>query len=242
MFVVTPAGVIATDPIALRRPEAAQAYMAEIRKITQAPIRYLIYSHSHYDHSTGGKPFKDAGAIVVAHENAKARLMKVSNPDIVMPDQTVKQRRTITLGGETLQLIHLGRSHSDNMLVMLLPRKKIVFTVDWVGVGAPPAAAGFGGDTYLPEWKDGLRQLLAMDWDRMIAGHGARLGTKADVQLQIDWMTDAEAQAKTLADAGRCTPDGRAANTIPTKYSGYAQQAGWNVALERYCNFFNQGY
>jgi len=46
MFVVTKAGVIATDPISLRRP-AAKAYIEEIRKVTQAPIKYVIYSHSH---------------------------------------------------------------------------------------------------------------------------------------------------------------------------------------------------
>ena len=74
MFIVTPAGVIATDPIAYQRPQAAQAYIDEIRKITPAPIKYLVYSHHHYDHSAGGKPFKDAGATFVAHRNARTRL------------------------------------------------------------------------------------------------------------------------------------------------------------------------
>src|SRR6195256_6508324 len=63
IFIVTPEGVIATDPIGERRPQAVTTYIAEIRKITPAPIRYVIYSHSHYDHIAGGKPFKDAGAI-----------------------------------------------------------------------------------------------------------------------------------------------------------------------------------
>src|SRR5262249_3851410 len=71
MFVVTPEGVIATDPIGLRRP-AAKAHIEEIQKITKAPIKYVIYSHSHFDHIAGGQPFKDLGAIFVAHKNAKA--------------------------------------------------------------------------------------------------------------------------------------------------------------------------
>jgi glyoxylase-like metal-dependent hydrolase (beta-lactamase superfamily II) len=53
MFIVTPQGVIATDPIGLRRP-AAKAYIEEIEKITKAPIKYVIYSHSHFDHIAGG--------------------------------------------------------------------------------------------------------------------------------------------------------------------------------------------
>ena len=75
MFIVTPAGVIATDPISERRP-AATAYIDEIRKITQAPIKYVIYSHSHFDHIAGGKPFKDLGATFVAQSNAKARIAR----------------------------------------------------------------------------------------------------------------------------------------------------------------------
>ena len=73
IFVVTKDGVIATDPISYGRPQAAKAYIEEIRKVTQAPIKYLIYSHHHYDHIAGGKPFKEAGAKVVAHKRAKAR-------------------------------------------------------------------------------------------------------------------------------------------------------------------------
>ena len=85
MFVVTPAGVLATDPIAYLRPQAAQAYIDEIRKITAAPIKYLVYSHHHYDHIAGGKPFKDAGAAVVAHRNARTRLEALKYPDVVLP-------------------------------------------------------------------------------------------------------------------------------------------------------------
>ena len=83
MFIVTPDGVIATDPIGERRPAAA-AYIAEIRKITQAPIKYVVYSHSHYDHIAGGKPFKDMGATFVAQTNAKARLAALKPDDIVL--------------------------------------------------------------------------------------------------------------------------------------------------------------
>src|ERR1700739_451881 len=57
MFVVTPAGVIATDPISLRRP--AKPYIDAIQAGTKAPNKYVIYSHSHFDHSAGGPPLKD---------------------------------------------------------------------------------------------------------------------------------------------------------------------------------------
>jgi glyoxylase-like metal-dependent hydrolase (beta-lactamase superfamily II) len=55
MFVVTSAGVIATDPIGYGRPQAVTTYVDEIKKVTNQPVRYVIYSHHHYDHIAGGK-------------------------------------------------------------------------------------------------------------------------------------------------------------------------------------------
>jgi glyoxylase-like metal-dependent hydrolase (beta-lactamase superfamily II) len=57
IFIVTKAGVIATDPVAHGRPTGGQQYVDEIKKVTDQPIKYLIYSHHHYDHIAGGKAF-----------------------------------------------------------------------------------------------------------------------------------------------------------------------------------------
>ena len=130
MFVVTSAGVIATDPIGYGRPQAVTTYIDEIKKVTNQPVRYVIYSHHHYDHIAGGKPFKDAGATFIAHKNAKQRLERLKDPHTVIPDETVDNNRTIRLGDTTLELIYLGLNHSDSMLVMWLPKEKIIFTVD----------------------------------------------------------------------------------------------------------------
>src|SRR5580765_9104539 len=84
MFVVDPAGVLITDPIS---PSAAPVYLAEVRKLTSAPIRYVVYSHHHFDHIAGGAPFKQAGAVFVAHRNAKLQLERLKNPAVVPIDQ-----------------------------------------------------------------------------------------------------------------------------------------------------------
>src|SRR6188474_1061735 len=70
MFIVTKDGVIATDPVAYGRPTGGQQYIDEIKKVTDKPIKFLIYSHHHFDHIAGGKAFKDAGAQIIAHKNA----------------------------------------------------------------------------------------------------------------------------------------------------------------------------
>ena len=108
MFIVTKDGVIATDPVAYGRPTGGQQYVDEIKKVTDKPIKYLIYSHVHFDHIAGGKAFKDAGARVVAHENATKRLKVLKDPHTVLPDESVGNKKTIKLGGTTLELHYLG--------------------------------------------------------------------------------------------------------------------------------------
>ena len=121
MFIVTPAGVIATDPIGYGRPTGGDTYVAEIRKITDKPIKYLIYSHHHYDHIAGGAAFKKAGARIIAHRNVTRRLAPLKDPNTVLPDETFVGNKTIKLGGTTLELSFLGLNHSDSNIVMRLP-------------------------------------------------------------------------------------------------------------------------
>ena len=170
MFIVTKDGVIATDPIGYGRPTGGQDYVAEIKKVTDKPIKFLIYSHHHYDHIAGGKAFKDAGATIIAHKRAKERLAMLNDPNTPLPDQVVNDTgRTIKLGGTTLELKYLGLNHSDSSLVMRLPKEKIVFIVDTIPVGAFPGR-GFI-DIYPLETEEFIKKVLALDWDRLIPGH-----------------------------------------------------------------------
>jgi glyoxylase-like metal-dependent hydrolase (beta-lactamase superfamily II) len=242
MFIVTPEGVIATDPIGERRPQAVTTYIAEIRKITQAPIRYVIYSHSHYDHIAGGKPFKDAGATFVAHENAKTLLTARKNPDIVIPDETVAATRTITLGGTSLELNWVGKNHGLDTLIMRLPREKIIFTVDWI----PINGVQFRGmaDTYVPDIEESLKKVIAMDWDRMIPGHpgpGGRLGTKDDARLHLQYLEDLSAAVKKEVDAGKSYQDAMTGIKLPKYESWPNYNAFLGMNIERYYDFWNRG-
>ncbi len=243
MFIVTPAGVIATDPISYGRPQAAKAYVEEIQKITKAPIKYLVYSHHHYDHIAGGKPFKDAGAIVVAHRRAKERLAALKGLDVVIPDQVVDGKRTITLGGTTLELIFTGRNHSDSSLVMFLPKEKIIFAVDFNSLGAVPSRLAVN-DSYPLEWEASLKKILTLNWERQIPGHpgpGGRLGTKKDMEEQLAFLTDLSAEVKKASDAGKCFDPATKDVRLP-KYGtlqGYEQNIEWNI--HRWCGYWGRG-
>jgi len=109
LFVVTPEGVIGHRPDQ-RGSSGGGGLSAEIRKITQAPVRYVIYSHSHADHIAGGKPFKDAGATFVRTGSPRNAIAKMNRADIVPVDETVDDKRTITLGGTEVELLYVGKT------------------------------------------------------------------------------------------------------------------------------------
>jgi glyoxylase-like metal-dependent hydrolase (beta-lactamase superfamily II) len=180
VFLVTPKGIIVTDPI---DAEAARWLKAELDKRFHLPITYLIYSHDHRDHIAGGEVFADT-AIVIAHENAKATIIGEKRPTAV-PDITFTDRMTLELGGKTVELLYVGRNHSNNSIVMHFPAERAVFAVDFI----PVKAVAFRDlpDAYVPEWMESIKRVEAMDFDILVPGHGT-LGTKADATAYREYM------------------------------------------------------
>lgn len=173
VLLVTEAGVLVTDPI---DAEAAAWLKAEIAERFGKPIRYLVYSHDHADHSSGGEVLGE-GAVVVAHENARSAIVGESRPTAV-PEVTFNDRLTIELGGKRVELIYLGNSHSDNMIVMHFPAERALFAVDFISVKRLPYRDL--SDAYFPDWIEAVKRVEAMDFDLLVPGHGP-IGTKEDV-------------------------------------------------------------
>jgi glyoxylase-like metal-dependent hydrolase (beta-lactamase superfamily II) len=243
IFIVTKDGVIATDPVACGRPTGGQQYIDEIKKVSDKPIRYLVYSHHHFDHIAGGKAFKDAGAKIIAHRNATARLKQLQDPATPVPDESVSNRgRTIRLGGTTLELKYVGLNHFDSTLVMRLPKEKIIFVVDLLPVGRMPGRGMI--DFYPLEAEDSIKKILAMDWERLIPGHpdsGGRFGTKKDVEQQLAILQDASEEMKKLAREGKCWDTAEKEFKLPK----YATLGGYEASLQfigrRYCGLWGRG-
>jgi glyoxylase-like metal-dependent hydrolase (beta-lactamase superfamily II) len=241
MFIVTPAGVIATDPISLRRP--AKPYIDAIQAVTKAPIKYVIYSHSHFDHTAGGQPFKDLGATFVAQRNAKERIAELKPPDVVVPDQVVDDKRVIKLGGTTLELLYLGKNHSDSTLVMRLPKEKIIFTVDWI----PIEGVQFRqmADTYVPDIEEGLKKVIDLEWETLIPGHpgpgGKQTGTKQNARDELAYLQDLSAAVKQEVSQGK-TYDEAVKDIALPKYQAWPNyKAFLPMNIERYYDFWNRG-
>ena len=220
VFLVTPEGVIATDPI---NADAAQWLKSEIASRFRKPIRYVIYSHDHADHSSGGEVFANDGAIVIAHENAKRTIIGEKRPTTV-PQVTFHKNMTIELGGKTVELRYVGKNHSDNMIVMLFPAERTLFAVDFI----PVKTVAFKNlsDAYLPEWIESLKRVERMDFDILAPGHG-RLGTKADVAAFREYMSDLHDQVLAQARMGKSLEETKAAVDL-SKYKSWGQFEAWS--------------
>jgi glyoxylase-like metal-dependent hydrolase (beta-lactamase superfamily II) len=192
VFLVTSDGVIATDPIS---PDAAAAMMEEIRKVTDKPVKYVIYSHNHYDHTLGGKIFKDAGAKFVSQENCMDEFRKHPNPALVMPDETYKDKRDLTLGDRTVELRYFGRNHGNCMTVIRLPKEKILVAVDIVGYKR--TAFRTMPDYWPVEWIASLNEIDKLDFERVIPGHGAPVVPREAVRLTREYLEDLMAAVQT---------------------------------------------
>ena len=223
-FVVTDAGVVAVDPIS---GEAAATYAAEIKRVAPGkPLRAIVYSHHHADHASGAAVLRRAfggNAPIIAHANARARL--VAQPDTALPppDSTFTDRLTLSDGSRPIELRFLGRTHSDNMIVTYLPRQKIVFAVDFVSndrVGYRDLP-----DSFFPDHFDTLRRLQALDFQRIVFGHGPA-GDKAAVDRQVRYYDDL--RAAVAAAIARGASEDEAARTVQLpQYQQWGSYAEW---------------
>lgn len=218
VLLVTPEGVIVTDPI---NTEAATWLKAEITKRFNQPVKYLILSHDHRDHSSGGEVFADT-ATVIAHEKARAAILGEGRPTAA-PDLTFSDRMTVELGGKRVELIYTGRNHSDNSIVMLFPEERTLFAVDFISVKRLPFRNL--SDSYYPDWIDSIRRVEALDFDIIAPGHGA-MGTKQDVSDHRQYHEDLYNAVVAAARAGQTLEQMKASITLD-KYKDWGAYDDW---------------
>ena len=126
-FLIGEDGIILTDPLTV---EAANILNAELHKITEKPIKYVAYSHSHWDHISGGKIFKDLGAEFIAHQKCQENWLNNPNPYVVKPDIVFDETHTISVGTPSLEMHYWGPSHDNCRVGFLIKPDKIMFIAD----------------------------------------------------------------------------------------------------------------
>ena len=196
MFMVTDEGVIAIDA----PPTLGANYLKAIAEVTNKPITRVIYSHAHLDHIGSAGIFPRNATFIAQQETADElqRAMNVAtNTSMVppVPTETFSKNMTLKVGNQTLQLDYYGNNHLPGNIFIYTPQQKVLMLVDIIFPGWIPFP-------YLAIAKDTAGFIEAhdialnnYDFDTIVAGHLTRLGTKADVGVQREFVMDLEKAA-----------------------------------------------
>ena len=175
-----------------------EVLMSSLREITAKPIKYIINTHYHHDHSDGNRAFGKMGIPIISHENAKIRMQKVTTlyggiydfidgfvqgqyPSEALPIITYNSKLTLSEGGEAIEMYNFGSGHTDGDTIIYFKNANIMHTGDaFVRYGYPYVDLNNGGSIKGIIEVLGSIAALADDQTVIMPGHG-NLSSKQDV-------------------------------------------------------------
>jgi cyclase len=199
---VTNEGLIVVDG-KLAGEQNYNALMEQIKSVSSQPVKYLIVTHHHADHTGNNDRFLAAGVQVIGHENLKKNLAAATgssvpaSPSVTYPGTDY----TLRLGGVEVQLHHYGRAHTSGDSVVYFPDLKVVAVSDVITTGALGPLADYAGGGSFLEWGSVLDSILKLDFDACIPGNGGVL-SRADVQAYKTKIETFVSRAKEAVRSG----------------------------------------
>ena len=212
--------VIGTDAVlvvdTLISAKEGERFLADIRKVTGKPIKYVVNTHTHLDHAFGNCVFAKLGATVISHTADRAMLERIGagtlqnignyglKPEdmlgttIVYPSLTFSDLMQIDLGGTMVELIRVAPSHTQGSIVVHVPAQKLLFAGDILFTDFHPYMA----DGDITGWAKSIDALLVMDIEKIIPGHGP-LSTKKDLKEMKEYLLLFDAKARELASGSQ---------------------------------------
>jgi len=186
-IIETQEGVVLVDTG--QTPKDSHIVMAALKKVTSQPVRFIIHTEPHQDHTVGNFAFSPPG-IVIAHAGATASMKNADNPAniekrmavspemreaykgyrLVTPNIEYRDKMTLNVGERTLELYYLKNVHSEADTAIWLPKERIVFTAASVTVKR------FGNHrpfVSIPDTLSAIKMMKALNPEVVIPGHGA---------------------------------------------------------------------
>jgi glyoxylase-like metal-dependent hydrolase (beta-lactamase superfamily II) len=188
--------------------------LAAIKTVSERPVRFVVNTHWHGDHTGGNENLGAAGAVIVAHHNVRQRMSTdqflaafdrtvPASPPAALPVITFADGVTFHLNGDTLEVVHLPAGHTDGDSAILWQEADVIHAGDLFFHGIYPFIdLGSGGSI------DGLiaavERLLerAGEGTRIIPGHGALAG-RADLAAYAEMLRGARAAVAALVAEGK---------------------------------------
>jgi cyclase len=204
-FYVGPQEVLVVDAkISL---DAARAMLAEIKKVSEKPVRRVILTHSDGDHVNGLSGFS-APLTIISHANARQDMEQANSTartKLPLPTETFSKELTLYLDDQEVHLLYFGPAHTNGDIVVYIPSEKAAIVGDLVFVGRDPLihANKHGSSFGLVAV---LKALLRLDADVFLSGHSDGVDKKAiealiaQIEQKQSKIKDLVQQGKTLAE------------------------------------------
>ena len=174
---LTDEGVILVDD---KYEQHFDEIMLNVRKVTQLPVKYVINTHYHADHSGGNTHFAPITQVIsttMARRNIVNKVQPGAPANMIPASVTFSREMSVFLGGKEVRALHLGRGHTNTDAFVYFPALRTIHTGDLVTSGQPLIDYAGGGS--IVEWTKTLDAAMStVDFETMIPGHGP-VGTKA---------------------------------------------------------------
>ena len=180
-FMPTSEGVILVDD---KFAQDAPEIVAKVKSISDKPIRYVLNTHQHGDHTGGNEAMLAANAEIIIQKNARANMVTGKMPGL--PRITFSEETQVFLGGKEVRARYLGRGHTNGDAVIYFPSERVLHTGDLFVIPGPPFIDVSAGGS-IKEWSGTIEKALQYDFDAVIPGHGP-VAKKADLVKWVQTM------------------------------------------------------
>ena len=180
---VTGEGLILVDDMYDRNYAAV---MGQVKLLSDKPVRYVLNTHQHDDHAGSNAQMLAASVEVIAHRNARINMIALKQPGA--PRITFDQEMDVHLGGKEVRTRHYGRGHTGGDAVIYFPEQKAIHTGDLFLTRPTQPYIDYANGGSAIEWTTALDEVLKLDFDTIIPGHGP-LSDRAGL---VKWRADFE--------------------------------------------------
>jgi cyclase len=177
------------------------------------PVKFLVNTHWHFDHSGGNENLGKAGAVIMAHDNVRVRMAAGATvagnvtppaPKAALPVVTYADGLKLHLNGEEVRVVHVPAAHTDGDSFIHWTKSNVIHMGDlfMLGISFPFVDVGSGGNVRGFVAAADKALALANDQTKIIPGHGA-MATKADLQNHRDMIATVIAKVEAGVKAGK---------------------------------------
>lgn len=215
IYMVSDDGLLVADPIDRESAEWLRAELTE--RHGDLPIKYLIYSHNHPDHISGGEVLKEDGTIIIAHQRAAEDIIR-SQVETAVPTLTFTDKLTIYLDERPIELAYYGPNNGLGNISLYVEDARFLFVVDWIVLKRLPWREMYYYD--IDGMISSIRQALHLDFDLVAPGHHVT-GDKDDVREYLTYLETLRTAVLDGMNQGKSLEQLQEEITLP-QYSHYA--------------------